>query len=303
MTTEAAKLAIVFADISGSTTLYDTLGDVVARNLVSQCISLMTKQMEKYQGVLVKTIGDEIMCTFPSASQGLEAVIGMQEEVTDELRQQTQDPKIPVSLSIRVGLHYGPVIQEEGDVYGDAVNVAARMAARAKSGQIITTKDTVEVLPPALREITRHVDTMPVKGKAKELDVFEVIWEPEEDVTRMATQFMPNLAKQKIKLKLRYHDQEVELNQDSPTLFMGRSREAGLSVKSSRASRKHLRIECLRGKFVLTDQSINGTTVLTSDGRVNLRSGEDLFLSGKGKISLGGNIKDDTEIVTFICYD
>ena len=149
MARTTVDLAIVFADISGSTRLYETLGDAVARELVSQCLDLMTEQIAKSGGTVIKTIGDEIMCTFPTAERATESSMGMQEAITEDLPD--MNPNMPSTMSLRIGLHFGSAILEAGDVFGDAVNVAARMVGLAKGGQIITTQHTAKELPPTLR--------------------------------------------------------------------------------------------------------------------------------------------------------
>ena len=296
MARKSASLSIVFADISGSTRLYETLGDAVARELVSECLDLMSEQVTKYSGVVIKTIGDEIMCTFPSADQATEASMGMQEGVTEDLP--SRNPNTPSTLTIRVGLHHGSAILEGGDVFGDAVNVAARMAGLAKGGQIITTKDTAEQLSPALRSSTRHLDRISVKGKAEEIDIFEVIWQA-EDVTRMATGLLKSHATE-ITLHLDYNGKGRDLSQDMDTLILGRGKTAGMVINDSMASREHARIECRRGKFILTDMSTNGTYVQTPEGPAYLRR-ENLVLVGEGRIALGRELSEATEFVTFTC--
>ena len=296
MARKSATLSIVFADISGSTRLYETLGDAVARELVSQCLELMSEQVFKYDGTIIKTIGDEIMCTFPGADLAVEASMGMQEGVTEDLH--VRNPNTPSTMTIRVGLHHGSAILESGDVFGDAVNVAARMASLAKGGQIITTKETAEQLAPTLRSSTRHLDRISVKGKAEEIDIFEVIWQS-EDVTRMATGLLKSQSAE-VKLYLDYHGFERELDQDMDTLILGRGKKADMVIDDSMASREHARIECRRGKFILTDMSTNGTYVQTSEGPSYLRR-EDLVLVGEGRIALGREISEATEFVTFSC--
>ena len=195
---------IVFADISGSTRLYETLGDALARELVSQCLNLMTEQIVEFDGTVIKTIGDQIMCTFPDAAHAIESSIGMQEVITEDLPD--INPNVPSTMTIRIGLQSGSVIMEGNDVFGDAVNVAARMAGLAKKGgQIITTQQTAEELPPVLRSRTRHLDRISVKGKSDLIDIFEVVWQL-EDVTRIAT----SVIKKELKLaslELVYHDE------------------------------------------------------------------------------------------------
>ena len=294
MSRRNATLAIVFADISGSTRLYETLGDAVARELVSQCLGLMTEFIHKHNGTVIKTIGDEIMCVFPTADQAVESTMAMQEAVTDDLPR--INPNTPAELSIRVGFHYGSCILEGGDVFGDAVNVAARMAGLAKGQQIITTRDTAEALSPILASSTRHLDRIPVKGKAEELDIFEVIWQP-EDVTRIATGLL-STGNKNVVMSLRYRSKEIRLDANSGVLVMGRGKKADLIVNDSMASREHARIECRRGKFILTDQSTNGTYVLTEEGPAYLRR-EELQVTGSGRIALGREMNEATEVVTF----
>ena len=295
MSRRSATLAIVFADISGSTRLYESLGDAVARELVSQCLGLMTEHVHKHGGTVIKTIGDEIMCTYPSADQAAESTMAMQEAVTEDLPR--INPNTPAELSIRVGFHYGSCILEGGDVFGDAVNVAARMAGLAKGQQIITTRDTAEALSPLLASSsTRHLDRIPVKGKAEELDIFEVIWQP-EDVTRIATGLL-NTGNKNVFLSLRYRSKEIRMDANSGIVVLGRGKKADLIVNDSMASREHARIECRRGKFILTDQSTNGTYVLTEEGPAYLRR-EELQVTGSGRIALGREMNAATEVVSF----
>ena len=154
----ATELAVFFADISASTRLYDTLGDARARTVVDECIGVMRDIVRRYSGRVIKTIGDEIMCVLPDARSGLLAASEMQTRIAGL-------PAVSgAKRAIRIGFHAGPVIEEESDVFGDTVNLAARMAALAKASQIITTRAVVEQLPRALRETTRRIAALSIKG-------------------------------------------------------------------------------------------------------------------------------------------
>ncbi|MDX1432257.1 MAG: adenylate/guanylate cyclase domain-containing protein [Gammaproteobacteria bacterium] len=297
MAKETASRAIVFADISGSTRLYETLGDAIARELIAQCLEIMTEQVNRHNGAVIKTIGDEIMATFANAEQAVEACMAMQESVAEDLPQ--RNSHTPPDFAIRIGMHFGTCILEGGDVFGDAVNVAARMAGIAKGGQIITTQDTAAALSPAMRTSTRHLDRIPIKGKAEDVDIFEVIWQA-DDVTRMATGLIGHGVNKLANLRLRYHTEIFELDQDMNVVILGRGQKADVVVNDSMASREHARIECRRGKFILTDMSTNGTYVETQEGPSYLRR-EDIVLSGQGKIALGRDLGEATEFVTFDC--
>ena len=130
---EEKELTILFADVVGSTKLYDLLGDSKARDAVSYCVEVMTTATQQHNGTVIKTMGDEVMATFGSANDAIDAAAQMQESISDEL---VVDD---VAVSIRIGCHYGPAIVEPNDVFGNAVNTASRMTSQAKSGQIITT--------------------------------------------------------------------------------------------------------------------------------------------------------------------
>ena len=295
MAPKTTNLTILFADISGSTRLYEVLGDAPARARVASCLQLLTDVTDRHGGTVIKTIGDEIMCTFPDAEAAVNGACDMHEMLEDEVTEQTAAG--PVSLTIRVGLHHGPAILEAGDVFGDAVNVAARMASMSKSGQIITTQSTVEELPPILKASTRFIDRAPVKGKKETMDIFEVLWQ-QEDVTRMSTGVIPEPI-HRAQLELRYHELQLNVDDERSSVVMGRSKTADIAVAEALASRQHVRLEHRRGKFFIIDQSTNGTYVFSNGNEAFLRR-EEMPISGNGQISLGRSFSENPqEVVHF----
>ncbi|HEV8717589.1 MAG TPA: adenylate/guanylate cyclase domain-containing protein [Candidatus Binatia bacterium] len=281
MPPETVFLTILFADISGSTHLYETLGDVTARQMVARCLSLLAAVIRQHGGTVIKTIGDEVMSTFPSADAGVQAACALHEALAKADFATTEQN----ALTIRVGLHLGPTIVESNDVFGDAVNVAARMVALAKSAQIITTQQTIAALTPELVAKTRHLDRAPVKGKQEEIDIYEVIWQT-EGLTHMEADHSTPVAPQ-VGLCLRFHGKEIELSRHRPVVTIGRSPKNDFVVEDDFASRSHARIEYHRGGFVLLDQSTNGTFVVMKDSEpVHLRR-DSLPLRGTGTISIG----------------
>ena len=283
------KLTILFADVCGSTKLYETLGDNIARDTVAKCVSIMGEETQRQSGRVVKTIGDEVMSVFEDPSAAADAAGGMQERISSGLVVQGK------SIAIRVGFHFGPVIVEtDGDVYGDAVNTAARMAGQAKAGQILTTASTVEKMSDIWKASTRQIDRAAVKGKKDEIDMIEILWQ-REDVTRMSTSFKPaSTAAKKAKLMLRYRDQSVEVNESNSSVVMGRADENDLVVKNTLISRLHARIEYRKGNFVLVDQSINGTYVRTSSGEELFVRRDNYPIKGNGIIGLGQRLAPES---------
>ena len=132
------------------------------------------------------------------------------------------------------------------------------------------------------------------------MDIFEVIWQA-DDVTRMATGLLAHGVGKLASLRLRYHPEVMDLDQDMSVVILGRGQKADMVVNDSMASREHARIECRRGKFILTDMSTNGTYVETPEGPSYLRR-EDIVLTGRGKIALGRDLGEATEYVVFDCH-
>ena len=131
---------VLFVDVCGSTKLYETLGNARAQAVIARMLTVLSDSATRHLGTIVKTIGDEVMCTFSSAREAAEAAVDMQRSI----KEATATPEMGIkSLAVRVGFHSGPVISHAEDVFGDTVNVAARVVAHAKPGQILVAKQTV----------------------------------------------------------------------------------------------------------------------------------------------------------------
>src|ERR687892_884955 len=215
MAEQASEAAVLFADVSGSTKLYETAGNAVAHAAVESCVNVMRQKTQAGKGRVIKTIGDEVMSAFNSADDAADAAIEMQLAISE------LPPVGTTTLGIRIGFNFGPVVNRDGDVFGDAVNLAARLAAVATKGQIITARDTVMLMSPMLKASTRAITTFQVKGKAQEIQVYELIWQQSEDMTTLASQkssYKPKNAK----LKLLVQGSEVILSSERPSLALGR---------------------------------------------------------------------------------
>ena len=289
------KLAILFADICGSTAIYEKLGDDMARKVISRCINTMTCKIPAYQGRLVKTIGDEIMVTFPSAEAAFHAACAMHLAVAND------QPLDDFPLQIRIGFNFGEVIQESGDVFGNTVNLAARVAAITRAGQIMATQEVYASLPPDLKSRMRQILRAEFKGKQDYHEVYQVICEQEDTLsTRFgipAYRKPPDLDEEML---LRYRGQTFRINKDHKRAVLGRDDTCDLVVHSDLASRLHINVELRFGKFIISDQSTNGTYIRFSDGSVVHITREEISLKGNGSISLGQSFAESpAEIVEF----
>jgi class 3 adenylate cyclase len=291
-----SSMAILFADVCGSTKLYETHGDAKARGVIARSIALMTEATQEHGGTLIKTIGDEVMCRFPTADDAAAAALDMQEKVSG-----ASLTGGGLNLAIHVGFHYGPVVQEEGDIFGDAVNVAARMVNLSKRDQVLTTGATVATLSPEWQKATRQIDRAAVRGKSEEIDVYEVIWQ-EAETTRMAgrTWEIP-LSTPPGHLVLTQGAHEIEVSEKHPSVSVGRGDLSDLVMKGDLVSRLHARIDYRNGRFSLTDQSTNGTYVADQTGKVRLVRHDTQVLTGNGIIALGHQPeKGQTDLIHYV---
>jgi class 3 adenylate cyclase len=271
-----ATVAVLFADLDGSTRLYERLGDEPAQRLVAGCLAAMADRVERHGGRVIKTLGDGVMSTFPTANQAADAAIAIVLEVREH------DDLHGGSLGAHVGFHLGRVLCERGDVFGDTVNLASRLVSLATAGEILATRAAVDALAPRLRRQSRRIDRREIEGKQGEYEIFALIWQS-ADVTALVGVPERALAG---RLVLRLGDDRVELGEGGLALTIGRDPENDLVLADPRASRCHARVAMRRGKFVLIDESTNGTVVRTGEGRTVRLHREELILDGSGSIGI-----------------
>ncbi|MEM9055968.1 MAG: adenylate/guanylate cyclase domain-containing protein [Pseudomonadota bacterium] len=293
-----AELAIVFADVVGSTKLYELMGDSKARETVAQCIDVMTAATTKNDGKVIKTMGDEVMATFEQVDNAAGAACQMQMLIRD----QVDIGDVPVA--IRVGFHFGPVMLEGDDVFGGAVHIANRMTSQAKAEQIITSEATVQHMSEDWQQSTRQIDVTKVRGAAEPIPLFEVLWQQEDNTRMLPSIQWPDAAlPRNQRLLLRYRGQEIICNEARPNVTIGRSEDSDLMIKDTLISRLHARIEFRRGKFMLVDQSTNGTCVLQNTGEELFVRRDSLQIKGQGAIGLGRVPQADSPQAIYFTYE
>ncbi len=299
---QEVELAILFADVVGSTKLYELLGDLRARDMVGICIEVMREATDQNHGTVIKTMGDEVMATFPTADDALNAAAHMQKHIT-------LHPGLKIdehAVAIRIGCNFGPVMLENRDIFGSAVHTANRMTSQAKAGQIITTATMVEQLSSEWRASVRQIDIATLKGRSSEVALYEVLWQS-EDVTSMVPAIANgsrDRASRTQRLRLRYQGQEVLVGENRANITMGRAEENDLVVKGNLISRLHARVEFNRNKFVLIDQSTNGTFVLGADGEEAFVRRDSMQIRGEGLIGLGkAPDSNSSQVIRYSCEE
>jgi len=204
------EITVMFADIAGSTRLYELMGDERAEELISKTLRQLSTIIQKAQGGVVKTIGDEVMCRFTCADNAIAAARGMHEFLAGKTT-----PSTDYKLAIRIGAHHGPIIESEGDIFGDAVNIAARIAALARAGKTMITRYTVEQLSKSSQERCSQITRTTVKGKEQPIDVFDVAWEQSDELTRIVGNNSSNFAGNI--LTIQFHENILKMSAETIT--------------------------------------------------------------------------------------
>jgi adenylate cyclase len=286
-------MTVLFADISDSTALYQKLGDAAARNIVNSCLSLIAGILPRFDGRLVKTIGDEVMCVFPSADLAVLAASAMQAKVA------ACGGDHPVA--IHIGLHYGPVLAEEGDVFGDTVNVAAYLAAVATPEQILTTEYTEQCLSAPLKACVRPIFHAVLKGTDEESTVFQVLWRTDNvNITDVNLRSSKTIPGDTGSLLVTLNDERIRVDPWHTNVVIGRAPECDLVVTDKFASRRHFSIRLVRTHFYLFDHSINGSFVSLESGEEVHVLRRELLLDGSGQVCVGrSRVEGPPEVITF----
>jgi len=273
---ENVQRAVLFVDVTDSTKIYNGVFERLA------------KIVAKYAGIVVKSLGDGIICVFEDPDNAFRAAVDIQTSVRSAAQETDH------RLQFKIGFTWGPVILSKGDVYGDTMNVCARLVTLANPDQVLTSAPTVEALSEGLRTRCRALFPTRIKGKADEVAVSEVLWRYDPAITE-ANLVRADFAKAvQSSLKLIYRGNIFIVNRSRPTLQMGRDQTNEIVIVSLFASRIHARVHTRDGHFVLTDLSSNGTFLMLDDqagaqlSELHLRR-EEAVLSGRGWIGLGKN--------------
>jgi len=276
-----SSVAILFVDIAGSTALYERLGNARAKGLVTACLQLLREEVLKRAGEVVQAIGDELMCRFANAQTACAAAVAMQERIS------ARDLASPLPIKIRIGLQWGEALREGNNLYGDAVNTAARLARVAQGGQIMTSECVIRQAMETVGDRWREIGALPLKGKAAPLRVCEILWQAQGGTGCLAATRITHLPSSLRQLRLVFGDAQISLGAERRSISLGRDRENDLVIPYPEVSRSHATVECRLDKFYLLDHSTNGTTLIGPDQAPLTLHREEAPLTGCGEILCG----------------
>jgi class 3 adenylate cyclase len=289
--TRISERTVLFADLRGSTSLYETLGNAEATSVVTHTVTAMARTVPLCDGQLIKTLGDGLMAVFDSSESGLKSAGQMHEEL-ETLVSRGREHGASAGLRglrLQVALARGEVVEMAGDCFGDAVNVAARLLDHAGDNETLVTAGVLADLPANQRSRFRSLDWMHLRGRAEPVQVHVLGLRRHSDAAP-ATQFGPvEPSPDPEGIRLAWQDQVRVYAAEHLPVVLGRSPQATFRLDDSKVSRSHARIDWTGGTFQLTDMSYNGTYVRFggSDELITLRRGS-CTLHGFGVIGLGG---------------
>ncbi len=293
------QLAVLYADVSGSTRLYEQFGDAIARTDLALCIEMLRDIASGLSGETLKTIGDEIMVAFTEPVKAALCATEMQAG----LRRSGEEGVFKMGvLHIKIGWHYGSVVWRDNDLIGEAPITAQQIIKLAKADEILTSRQAVDTLPPPLFPDIHPIEKVPAEAWNGELAIFKMPWERTGEETQISSRPRLSATAGEIALVVNYGEQRLRIDSRNSSCSVGRGKQAGLQVNGRLTSRQHAELSFRNGRFYLRDESTNGSYVVAEDGaRKNLRREEDV-LSGRGRIGFGAWPDDDTDgSVAFDC--
>jgi class 3 adenylate cyclase len=274
---------VLFADLRGSTSLYETLGNAAATAVVTQNVAVLSRIVREQRGRVIKTLGDGLMAVFDTPVQGVRAADDMHESLARPAPVARHRP----GLELQVALAHGEVVEMAGDCFGDAVNVAARLLDHAGDNETLATSAVLAGLARREQARFRSLDLMQLRGRAEPVHVHLLEAHRPGDTATTAFGGINPVAEPE-GIRLTWIDLTKVFSGPSLPVVLGRSPQATYSIDDSRVSRSHARIDWHGGTFQLTDLSYNGSYVRFGDSAeiVTLRRGT-CTLHGKGVIGLG----------------
>ena len=286
------ETTVLVARVIGTAELYAAAGNAAAHDAITRCLARLRQAAEACGGRVMEASSDKLMVLISAPDAAADAAVAMHTAM-DEF-----PAVMGKMLAAGIGFHHGPVTQKGEEVFGDAVILPAQLVELAAGGQIITTEQTGALLGRLYRTWMRRLYSIKLKGRSQEIGICELVWRADDNATLFAHKRATERPAQVV-LKLKYRDQKVKLRRGKESMTIGRGEDCSMVVADTEASRTHCAIERRQGKFVLVDQTTNGTYVTVEGAAEILVQREEFVLSKQGWITLGRSRADTTEVIEY----
>jgi len=293
-----SQQVIMFADIVGSTSLYETIGDAAARELIGASMTRMIEITGHHQGRVTAELGDEIMCFFFEPADAAAAACELHVRIGEEFPGDDRQP----ALKLRIGLHYGSVVGVKDDLMSETAKIAHWAARNAKSEQTLATVPVIDALPRIYRAISRYVDDETWNFVSFEhVALYEIIWDVEAITAASAEKAKSDERRYEL-VSFAVGGDAVAVSAERPVISIGRGTQNDLTVKNDLVSRQHFTAQFSRGRCSITDKSTNGTFVLPAGGGRHEVRRDTFPLIGSGVIVLGSpQQQGDVVSIQYVC--
>jgi adenylate cyclase len=279
MSPETARVATLLADISGSTPLYEAVGDTRAQRLIRRELMRLRAAIIDQDGVCIRQKGDDVLGYFADPSRAFRAVRAMLARPSDQ------------ALRVHAGLHYGQIVLAGGDIFGEAVNLTARLAALANADEALSSRSFFDQLPAREAACLRPLDRIRLKGVSSPIEVYSFV----DDDTAVQTQIFVGAAEVRGALEawpsttavmiVLMHGRHAQRCGETESMLIGRADECDIVLSGPWVSRRHAVVTVRDGRVILEDRSSSGTYVSISGGHELLLRRETIMLTGTGVIS------------------
>lgn len=298
------NVGILFADISGSTRLFRKGNSEEGQYQLERCIKRIERSIQSNRGELMMPAADEMIALFSTADDAVLAAVDMQRRIEDML------PVSGVRLTIRIGLHFGPVVESLEGLVGSAVDSGRALLNLAGAGQIVTCEQTAVLLKRPVRDLLKRIESLEIATQSGDSQVYQVLWQEDtadsvgcrgKTVAEVDVPSSEKKPKCPERIVLRLGDRALLIDSRTPKARVGRDKECSLILKGSKVSRFHAEIEWrAAGTFVLVDSSTNGTYLMKEGGSEKKVHRETVFLSGRGKLAFGHTTEQpDSDVIDF----
>jgi class 3 adenylate cyclase len=286
---------VLFADICRSTVLFSKLGDQEALNLIMKALELAGQIVTEQNGTIIGTIGDEIMCTFNTPEDALISA--------RQIHKMMQQNPLMLSnqLAMRLGINSGTVVSLSDNIYGDTVNIAARLAQQAKANQTLVSSNTIASIDEILHDQIRHIGQINLRGKSGALDVHELLeTDTEEEITEVSSN--EKLVTRSFLMTAHFRTRQMRFDPMLIRFLFGRGQDCDQAIDHPTISREHAELLYRNGQFLLRDFSTNGSFVIQGDNTNQIHRSS-IELKGEGKIYLGRTLGLPQFCIKFTCSD
>ncbi|QCB45539.1 adenylate/guanylate cyclase domain-containing protein [Hydrogenophaga sp. PAMC20947] len=289
-----AELTIAFVDLTGSVSVFETLGNDRAAKAVTQLTQWIGTVGIEHGGTVVKMLGDGVLLSFKSNRLAVECMSHIQQEHSERVARWPNRLK----LLMQIGMARGQVVQVDGDCFGDAVNVASRLSDLAGPEQILVNDKVIRTLGARNGVRSRSLGPMRIKGRVESCEVFRIEWQSE-----MLSEFLTlpgdlrTLSKSTESvfggIELGWLDASHSFNLTDLPVKIGRVPEANFVINDPRVSRLHASIDIRSGNYMIEDTSSYGTWVRFSRNKnvISLRR-QECLLHSDGEFSMGAPFTD-----------